>query len=117
MKITEIILEYKNAPLEEYGGLAFRIVTDNGQLIVNAFDPDWNTEIGHVTFNIGDNNELDPQDLFVKEKYRNQGVARTMYDFVKTHGYKIQRSWDQTDAGAGFWNKHRGEDVRVWEQK
>jgi putative chitinase len=114
MKITEIILEYKNSPLEEYGGLAFRIVADNGQLMVNAFDPEWNTEIGHVTFNIGDNNELDPQDLFVKEKYRNQGVARTMYDFVKTHGYKIQRSWDQTDAGAAFWEKNRGEE-RVWE--
>jgi pyrimidine deaminase RibD-like protein/GNAT superfamily N-acetyltransferase len=38
-----------------------------------------------------------------------------MYDFVKSKGYKIQRSWDQTDAGAGFWDKHRGEE-RVWEQ-
>jgi hypothetical protein len=38
-----------------------------------------------------------------------------MYDYVKKLGYKIVRSWDQTDAGAGFWNKHRGEDVRVWE--
>jgi GNAT superfamily N-acetyltransferase len=39
-----------------------------------------------------------------------------MYDFVKSKGYKIQRSWDQTDAGAGFWDKHRGEEERVWEQ-
>jgi predicted nucleotidyltransferase len=39
-----------------------------------------------------------------------------MYDYVKQLGYTIVRSWDQTDAGAGFWDKHRGEDVRVWEQ-
>jgi len=116
MKINEILVEYKNAPLEEFGGLLFRIVKADHQLMVNAFEPEWNNEIAHVTFNIGDNNELDPQDLFVKEKYRNQGVARTMYDFVKTHGYKIQRSWDQTDAGAGFWEKNRSEE-RVWEQK
>ena len=93
------------------------MVIDNGQLFVNALDPTWDTELGHVTFNIGDSKELDPQDLFVKEKYRNQGVAKTMYDFVKSKGYKIVRSWDQTDDGAGFWDKHRGEDVRVWEDE
>jgi hypothetical protein len=38
-----------------------------------------------------------------------------MYDYAKSKGYKIHRSYDQTDAGAGFWNKHRGKDVRVWE--
>jgi hypothetical protein len=39
-----------------------------------------------------------------------------MYDYVKSLGYTIVRSYDQTDAGAGFWNKHRGEDVRIWEE-
>jgi 8-oxo-dGTP pyrophosphatase MutT (NUDIX family) len=38
-----------------------------------------------------------------------------MYDFVKSKGYEIHRSWSQTDAGAGFWDKHRGQQ-RVWEQ-
>jgi hypothetical protein len=38
-----------------------------------------------------------------------------MYDFVKNKGYKIHRSWSQTDAGADFWDKHRGQE-RVWEQ-
>jgi len=34
---------------------------------------------------------------------------------VKSQGYKIRRSGQQTDAGAGFWGKHRpGENV--WEQ-
>jgi hypothetical protein len=40
-----------------------------------------------------------------------------MYDYAKSKGYKIHRSYDQTDAGAGFWDKHRGEDVRVWEEE
>jgi hypothetical protein len=51
----------------------------------------------------------------VDDRFQGQGIARTMYDYVKSLGYKIVRSWDQTDAGAGFWDKHRGEDVRVWE--
>ena len=30
-------------------------------------------------------------------------------------GYIINRSHDQTKAGSGFWDKHRGEDAYVWE--
>ena len=109
------LAERKQSPLEDFEGLQFRMVHDNGQLFVNAFDSSGSNELGHVTFDIGDGKELDPQDLFVKEKFQGQGIARIMYDFVKSKGYKIQRSWDQTDAGAGFWDKHRGEE-RVWEQ-
>jgi hypothetical protein len=82
---------------------------------VEALD-DWgNNVLGYVEFDIGDDRELDPQDLRVDDRYQGQGIAKTMYDYVKSLGYKIVRSWDQTDAGAGFWDKHRGEDVRVWE--
>jgi hypothetical protein len=109
------LTERKQSPLEDFEGLQFRMVHDNGQLFVNAFDSSGSNELGHVTFDIGDGKELDPQNLYVKHKVRSQGIARTMYDFVKSKGYKIQRSWDQTDAGAGFWDKHRGEE-RVWEQ-
>jgi GNAT superfamily N-acetyltransferase len=112
----EPISERKQYPLEDFEGLKFRIVADSGQLFVNALDPNGNNELGHVSFNIGDGKDLDPQDLFIKDKFRGQGIARIMYDFVKSKGYKIQRSWEQTDAGAGFWDKHRGQDVRVWEQ-
>lgn len=112
MRAREFIVEYKT---EEYNGLRFTTDVKNGQLIVRALD-DWGTnELGHVVFNIGDNKELDPQDLEVDERYQGQGVASTMYDYVKKLGYEIHRSWDQTPAGAGFWNKHRGEDQRVWE--
>lgn len=113
--VNRNMAERKQSPLEDFEGLQFRMVNDNDQLFVNAFDSSGGNELGHVTFDIGDGKELDPQNLYVKHKFRSQGIARLMYDFVKSKGYKIQRSWDQTDAGAGFWDKHRGEE-RVWEQ-
>ena len=100
----------------EFEGLTLKVIKQGHELTVDALD-DWgNKVLGHVKFNIGDGQELDPQDLRVDDKYQGQGIARVMYDYVKSLGYTINRSWDQTDAGAGFWNKHRGEDVRVWEQ-
>jgi hypothetical protein len=100
----------------EFEGLTLKVIKQEHELTVDALD-DWgNKVLGHVKFNIGDGKELDPQDLRVDDKYQGQGIARVMYDYVKSLGYTINRSWDQTDAGAGFWNKHRGEDVRVWEQ-
>lgn len=114
MRAKEFVVEYKT---EEYNGLHFTTDIKNGQLIVRALD-DWGTnELGHVVFNIGDQDELDPQDLEVDDRYQGQGIAKTMYDYVKTLGYEIHRSWDQTPAGAGFWNKHRGADERVWEEE
>jgi GNAT superfamily N-acetyltransferase len=70
-------------------------------------------ELGHVLFAF-DGDELLPQDLEVDERYRGQGIAQTMYDYVKSKGYKIRRSGQQTDAGAGFWAKHRPKQ-NVWE--
>jgi hypothetical protein len=57
---------------------------------------------------------LMPQDLEVEERFQGQGIAAAMYDYVKSKGYKIRRSGQQTDAGAGFWGKHRPEQ-NVWE--
>lgn len=114
MRATEFIAESKTVKFE---GLTLKITKHGHELMVDALD-DWgNKVLGHVKFNIGDDNELDPQDLAVDDKYQGQGIARVMYDYVKSLGYTIVRSWDQTDAGAGFWNKHRGEDVRVWEEE
>ena len=72
-------------------------------------------ELGHVLFSI-DGEYLMPQDLEVEERFRGQGIAQTMYDYVKSKGYKIRRSGQQTDAGAGFWDKHKGQGQNVWEQ-
>jgi GNAT superfamily N-acetyltransferase len=110
--VKEDVTEAKTV---EFEGLTLKVIKQGHELIVDALD-DWgNKVLGHVKFNIGDGKELDPQDLHVDDKYQGQGIARVMYDYVKSLGYTINRSWDQTDAGAGFWNKHRGEDVRVWE--
>ena len=116
MRAYEFLFEYKKYPTQDYEGIKISMVEKDGRLFVRAID-DWGVnELGSVEFVIGDGKELDPQDLRVDDRYQGQGIARTMYDYVKSQGYKIVRSWDQTDAGAGFWNKHRGEDVRVWEQ-
>ena len=84
---------------------------DNQTLYVRATSG--GRELGHVLFAF-DGEYLMPQDLEVEEKYRGQGIAQTMYDYVKSKGYKIRRSGQQTDAGAGFWGKHRPEQ-NVWE--
>ena len=72
-------------------------------------------ELGHVLFSI-DGDTLLPQDLEVDERYRGQGIAKIMYDYVKSLGYQIRRSGQQTDAGAGFWGKYRPSQ-NVWEAK
>jgi len=114
MRAYEFITEAKTTR-EDFEGMTIEMVKNGHVLVINALD-DWgNNILGSVAFNIGDNNELDPQDLKVDERYQGQGIARIMYDYAKSKGYEIHRSYDQTDAGAGFWNKHRGEDVRIWE--
>lgn len=111
MRANEFIVESR----EDYEGMTIEMNKYRHQLVINALD-DWgNKLLGHVIFNIGDGKELDPQELEVVGRYRGQGIAKAMYDYVKSKGYTIIRSWDQTDAGKGFWDKHRGEDVRVWE--
>lgn len=110
-----LLKEYKKYPTQEFEGVTFTMIEKDGELIVKALN-DFGNAMGHVVFNI-DGKELDPQDLQVDDKYQGQGVARVMYDYIKSCGFIINRSYDQTDAGAGFWNKHRGEDVRVWEDQ
>lgn len=114
MRATEFITEHKTSR-EEFEGMTIEMVKNGHVLVINALD-DWgNNILGHVAFNIGDDNDLDPQELEVDERYQGQGIAKAMYDYAKSKGYTIHRSYDQTDAGKGFWDKHRGEDVRVWE--
>lgn len=111
------VWEQVNESREDVEGLTIEMTKHGHQLVVNALD-DWgNKLLGFVIFNIGDGKELDPQELEVVDQYRGQGIAKVMYDYVKSKGYKIVRSWDQTDAGKGFWDKHRGEEVRVWESE
>jgi GNAT superfamily N-acetyltransferase len=116
MRAQEFVTERKKSR-EDFEGITIEMVENGHVLVINALD-DWgNNILGSVAFNIHDNNELDPQDLKVDERYQGQGIARAMYDYAKSKGFKIHRSYDQTDAGKGFWDKHRGEDVRVWEEE
>jgi GNAT superfamily N-acetyltransferase len=113
--------------VEHFNGLDFSIEiekddeyvddddTDNQTIYVKAFAN--GRELGHVLFTIdydGQGMILKPQDLEVDERFQGQGIAAAMYDYVKSKGYKIRRSGQQTDAGAGFWGKHRPEQ-NVWE--
>jgi len=86
---------------------------DNENTVVQVTATSHGKELGHVLFSI-DGDTLLPQDLEVDERYRGQGIAKIMYDYVKSLGYQIRRSGQQTDAGAGFWSKHRPAQ-NVWE--
>ena len=108
MRASEFISEGR----ENYNGINILFQKDDEEVFVKASAGP--RELGHVLFVI-DGEYLIPQDLEVEERYRGQGIARVMYDYVKSKGYKIVRSYDQTDDGKHFWDKYRGEDVRVWE--
>ena len=107
MRAREFIIEGR----ENYHGLNILMQQDEDEVFVKASAG--GRELGHVLF-VQDGEYLMPQDLEVDERYRGQGIAQTMYDYVKSRGYKIRRSGQQTDAGAGFWAKHRPEQ-NVWE--
>lgn len=117
MRAGEFIVESRT---KEFGGIEFKITpldaaqSEHEGFIVTALDPNWGRELGYVVFADMGNDELDPRDLSVDERYQGQGIAKTMYDYVKSLGYTIHRSSDQTPAGKGFWNKHRGEKT-IWE--
>ena len=97
----------------KYNGVNILFQKDDDEIFVKASSG--GRELGHVLFVI-DGDYLMPQHLEVEERFRGQGIAQTMYDYVKSKGYKIRRSGHQTDAGAGFWDKHKGQGQNVWEQ-
>ena len=99
--------------LEHYDGIEISMEKEADEIMVKAMRSG-GRELGHVLFVI-DGEYLAPQDLEVDERYRGQGIAQTMYDYVKSKGYKIRRSGQQTDAGAGFWDKHKP-GKNIWEQ-
>lgn len=99
--------------IEHYQGLDITMSQEDDEIMITAYAG--GKELGHVLF-VDSDGYLMPQDLEVNERFRGQGIAKTMYDYAKSKGYKIRRSGQQTDAGAGFWDKYRpGENV--WESK
>ena len=114
-KIRNQVLMSKQQGVTEdsYNGIEISMQRDDDEIMVRASAG--GRQLGSVLF-IDYDGALMPQDLEVDERYRGQGIARAMYDYVKSQGYKIRRSGQQTDAGAGFWAKHRP-NQNVWEQE
>lgn len=110
MRASEFVTE--EAKAAKYNGLLMKYAFNDNALIIKAF-----TKEGPVAFVkfIKENKELYPQNLWVNDEHRSRGIAKSMYDYLKSQGFIINRSHDQTKAGAGFWDKHRGEDAYVWE--
>jgi hypothetical protein len=98
---------------EHFDGIEISMEKEDDEINVKAIMAG-GRELGHVLFVI-DGEYLIPQDLEVDERYQGQGIAATMYNYVKSKGYKIRRSGQQTDAGSGFWDKHKP-GKNVWEQ-
>lgn len=112
MRASEFITE--EAKAARYNGLVMKYAFNDSALILKAFESGTRNPLAYVKF-VKEDRELYPQDLWVNDEYRNKGIAKSMYDFLKSEGYIINRSHDQTKAGSGFWDKHRGEDAYVWE--
>jgi hypothetical protein len=97
---------------ENFNGIDISMEKEDDEIMVRATAG--GRELGHVLF-VEEGEYLMPQDLEVEERFQGQGIAAAMYDYVKSKGYKIRRSGQQTDAGAGFWDKHKlGKNI--WEQ-
>jgi predicted GNAT family acetyltransferase len=109
MRARDFVQEYKTVPFQ---GLDISMEREDDEVMVTASAG--GKTLGQVMF-VDSDGYLMPQDLEVDERFRGQGIARIMYDYVKSQGYKIRRSGQQTDAGAGFWGKHRP-GQNVWEQ-
>jgi GNAT superfamily N-acetyltransferase len=98
---------------EDYAGMQLRLSKDSDGVAVRALAS--GKELGMAEFFFDDQGRLDPQTVWVDERYHGQGIAAAMYDYLKDKGYTIVRSWDQTDAGRGFWDKHQKAGAIVWE--
>jgi hypothetical protein len=101
----------------DYEGMSLKISKDADGVAIRAYGADGARELGMAEFFFDEQGRLDPQSVWVNERYHGQGIAAAMYDYLKSQGYTIVRSWDQTDAGRGFWDKHRGKEATVWETK
>jgi GNAT superfamily N-acetyltransferase len=108
MRAQEFITE---SELVTFNGIQLEVLVDDDTVDLRALRD--GHRLGYAVFS-RDGNILTPTELTVFPQYRKQGVARTMYDYAQSLGFKIHASQDQTAAGRSFWKKHRGQE-RVWE--
>jgi len=102
--------------VENYHGLDLNLKNiNNNKIEVTARVQ--GKDVGYVVFGKIKDNNLIAEFVSVYPKYQGQGIAKTMYNWVKEKGYNIVRSYDQTPNGEKFWNKNRGESGKVWEDR
>lgn len=100
---------------ESRGGIDLEVtdLPDESQILITATSH--GKTLGRVYFDIFDS-QLVAADAEVASEYRGQGIAAIIYDYAKELGWEVVRSGRQTDAGAGFWDKHRPKQD-VWEEQ
>jgi hypothetical protein len=113
MRANEFVSEEAKAVKTD--SLILKYAFNDEALLMKAYERKTGSPLAFVKF-VKEKKELYPENLWVHDDYRNRGIAKTMYDTLKSEGYVINRSHDQTKAGSGFWDKHRGEDAYVWEE-
>ena len=97
----------------EYRGLVMSVAEGEDGFKLTAHSPA-GKKLGWVEFSYDTDGMIRAEELEVDERYRGQGIARTMYDYAKSLGFTIRRSSEQTPDGAAFWDKNRpGE--KIWE--
>jgi GNAT superfamily N-acetyltransferase len=99
---------------EKYNGMIMSIAEGEDGFKLTAKTPD-GQKLGFVEFSFDTEGTIRAEELEVFEKYRGQGIGKAMYDYVKSLGYKIARSSEQTPDGAKFWDKYKP-GQRIWEQ-
>ena len=114
MRASEFIVEYKNYPAEDYHGLSFTMKEQDGILLVKALN-DYGMPIGYVEF-IMDGDELDSARLVGRRRFTWPRCCKSKCMIIlKAAGLKYIVAGIKQMQVRAFWNKHRGEDVRVWE--
>jgi GNAT superfamily N-acetyltransferase len=110
----------KGKQMVEYDGLVLQIKDDGVTVTVHAYPSiddaqNYKNTMAYVVFD-RDHNTLIADDLAVYDPYKGQGVAKKMYDYIKSLGFRILASDDQTAAGKHFWEKNKGNDG-IWESE
>jgi GNAT superfamily N-acetyltransferase len=78
-----------------------RVSINTNEKNASAYATSHGRRLGYAEFD-RDGNVLVPYDLAVSDEYRGQGIAAVIYDYVKSLGFTIKASPDQTDDGKYF---------------
>lgn len=75
----------------------------------------WGSPIAFADF-AKDGKDVEVRKVEVDSDSRGQGFASLIYNFVKSQGFTIHRSPDQTAAGKRLWDTRKSKETNVWEQ-